>query len=89
MTGPMHLAPSGDLTIFEISDFKAQLQTGLKQGQGITVDLGETGTVDASALQLLIAACLHESVQLINVPARVTERFAQMGWTRPKGQGLT
>lgn len=89
MTGPMHLAPSGDLTIFEICDFKAQLQTGLKQGQGVTVDLGETGTVDASALQLLIAACRQESVQLINVPARVTERFTQMGWTRPKGQGLT
>lgn len=89
MTGPIHLAPSGDLTIFEISDFKAQLQTGLKQGQGITVDLGETGTVDASALQLLIAACRHESVHLINVPAHVTTRFAQMGWMRPKGQGLT
>lgn len=89
MIGPMHLAPSGDLTIFEIGDFKAQLQTGLNQGQGITVDLGEIGTVDASALQLLIAACRHESVQLINVPARVTERFAQMGWTQPKGQGLT
>ncbi len=89
MTGPMHLTPSGDLTIFEICDFKAQLQTGLKQGQGITVDLGETGIVDASALQLLIAVCRHESVHLINVPARVTERFAQMGWTQPKGQGLT
>ncbi|MDO9117798.1 MAG: STAS domain-containing protein [Nitrospira sp.] len=89
MTDPLLLAPSGDLTIFEISDFKTQLQAGLKQGQGITVDLGETGTVDASALQLLIAASLHESVQLINVPARVTERFVQMGWTRPKGQGLT
>lgn len=89
MTDPIHLAPSGDLTIFEICDFKAQLETGLKQGQGITVDLGETGTVDASALQLLIAACRHESVQLINVPDRVTERFAQMGWTRQKGQGLT
>lgn len=89
MTSPMHLAPSGDLTIFEICDFKAQLQAGLKQGQGIIVDLGETGTVDASALQLLIAACLHESVHLINVPARVTERFTQMGWLRPKGQGLT
>ena len=89
MTGPMHLAPSGDLTIFEISDFKAQLQSGLKQGHGITVDLGDTGAVDASALQLLIAACRHESVQLINVPARVIERFTRMGWTRPKGQGLT
>lgn len=89
MTSPMHLAPNGDLTIFEISDFKVQLQSGLKQGQGVTIDLGETGTVDASALQLLIAACRHESVQLINVPARVTERFTQMGWTRPKGQGLT
>ena len=89
MTGPMHLAPSGDLTIFEICDFKSKLKTGLKQGQGITVDLGETRTVDSSALQLLIAACRHESVQLINVPAHVTELFAQMGWTQPKGQGLT
>lgn len=85
MTGPLHLTPSGDLTIFEISDFKAQLQAGLKQGQGITVDLGEAGTVDASALQLLIAACCHESVHLINVPARVTMRFTQMGWAQPKG----
>ncbi len=89
MTGPIHLAPTGDLTIFEISDFKSQLQAGLKQGHGIAVDLGKAGTLDASALQLLIAACRHESVQLINVPARITERFAQMGWTQPKDQGLT
>lgn len=89
MTGPLHLTPTGDLTIFEIADFKAQLRLGLEQGQGVTVDLGDAGTLDASALQLLIAACHHESVQLINVPARVTARFAQMGWTRPNGQGLT
>lgn len=88
MMGPMLLAPIGDLTIFEIGDLKAKLQAGLEQGHGITIDLGETGSLDASALQLLMAACRHESVHMINVPARVAECFTQLGWTRMKGQGL-
>jgi anti-anti-sigma regulatory factor len=89
MTGPMHLAPTGDLTIFEIVDLKAKLQAGMEQGHGLTIDLGETGSLDASALQLLVAACRHESVQLVNVPDGITERFSQLGWTLMKGQGLS
>lgn len=50
MTGPMLLVPTGALTIFEIVDLKAKLQAGLEQGQGITIDLGEAGSLDASAL---------------------------------------
>ena len=50
-------SPAGDITIFEIADFKSQLQAALDIGRPVTIDLGQAGTLDISALQLLIAAC--------------------------------
>lgn len=76
--------PTGDITIFEIADFKTQLQAALDVGQPVTIDLGQTGNLDISALQLLIAACRSESVHLANVPPPIAARLGQLGWrSRP------
>ncbi len=80
MTDSTICTPTGDITIFEIAEFKAQLQAALDIGQPVTIDLGQTGTLDISALQLLIAACRSESVHLAHVPAAVAARLAQLGW---------
>jgi anti-anti-sigma regulatory factor len=77
-------SPAGDITIFEIADFKTQLQAALDIGQPVTIDLGQAGTLDISALQLLIAACRSESVHLTNVPAAVATRLTQLGWEKAK-----
>lgn len=77
--------PTSDLTIFEITEFKAQLQAGLDLGQGVMIDLGQTSTLDASAIQLLIAACRTGSVQLINIPSHVASRLTLLGWDRTQG----
>ena len=69
MTDTTLCAPTGDITIFEIVEFKAQLQAAIDIGQPVNIDLKQTGTLDVSALQLLIAACRSESVHLMNVPA--------------------
>lgn len=84
MTDTTKCVPTGDITIFEIVEFKAQLQAALDIGQPVRIDLGQTGTLDVSALQLLIAACRSESVHLMNVPAAVAARLTQMGWDRAK-----
>lgn len=77
-------SPAGDITIFEIADFKTQLQAALDIGQPVTIDLGQAGILDISALQLLIAACRSESVHLTNVPAAVATRLTQLGWVKAK-----
>lgn len=82
MTDTTLCAPTGDITIFEITEFKAQLQAALDIGQAVRIDLGHTGTLDVSALQLLIAACRSESVRLVNVPATVADRLTQLGWDK-------
>ena len=84
MSDSTFCSPAGDITIFEIAEFKAQLQAALDIGQPVTIDLGQAGTLDISALQLLIAACRSESVHLTNVPAAVTSRLAQLGWEKAK-----
>lgn len=84
MTDTTLCLPTGDITIFEIAEFKTQLQAALDIGQPVTIDLGQAGTLDISALQLLIAACRSESVHLTNVPAAVATRLTQLGWEKAK-----
>ena len=84
MTDSTLCAPTGDITIFEIAEFKAQLQAALDLGQGVTIDLGHTGACDISVLQLLVAVGQSKSVQFINVPIDVVSRLTQMGWDRAK-----
>lgn len=84
MNAPTLCTPTGDLTIFEIAEFKVQLQAAMEQGQGVTVDLSQIDSLDASALQLLMAACRSDSVQFLNLPARVSEQLARLGWPHTK-----
>lgn len=84
MTDTTLCLPTGDITIFEIAEFKTQLQAALDIGQPVTIDLGQAGTLDISALQLLIAACRSESVHLTNVPAALASRLTQLGWEKAK-----
>lgn len=85
MTDPKPYVPTGDITIFEVAEFKNQLQAALDLGQGVTIDLGQAGTLDISALQTLIAACGTSPVEIRNTPKRVADQLACLGWAPPKG----
>ncbi len=85
MTDQMPYVPTGDITIFEVAEFKSQLQAALDLGQGVTIDLGQAGTLDISALQTLIAACEAGPVEIRNTPKRVADQLACLSWAPPKG----
>ena len=85
MTDPTRCVPTGDITIFEIAEFKGQLQAAIDLGQGVAIDLGQAGTLDISALQTLIAACEAGPMELMNVPKLVAGQLARLGWVPPKG----
>ncbi|MEQ1794960.1 MAG: STAS domain-containing protein [Nitrospira sp.] len=85
MTDPTPYVPTGDITIFEIAEFKSQLQAAIDLGQGVTIDLGQAGTLDISALQTLIAACEAGPVDITNAPKRIADQLACLGWVPPKG----
>ncbi|KAF4516281.1 hypothetical protein B566_EDAN000522 [Ephemera danica] len=76
VTDSTRCVPTGDITIFEIAKFKNQLQAALDLGQRVTIDFSQAGTLDISALQMLIAACEAGPMNLINTPKRVAEQFA-------------
>ncbi len=50
------LSPSGDLTIFEATDFRNSLVTLLSQEGPVTVDLSGVKHMDCSCLQVVLAA---------------------------------
>jgi len=85
MTEPNRMTPLGDLTIFEITGFTAQLQASLAKGETTIIDLSHIGTVDASALQGLIAACEAGAAEMVNTPKRMAEQLATLGWVPSKG----
>ena len=43
VTDPTPYVPTGDITIFEIAEFKSQIQAALDIGQRVTIDLGQAG----------------------------------------------
>lgn len=85
MTDPTRCVPTGDITIFEIAEFKNLLQAAIDLGQGVAIDLGQVGTLDISAIQTLIAACDAGPMELMNVPKPVAGQLACLGWVPPKG----
>lgn len=85
MSNPSTITPTGDMTIFEVADLKGRIQTALKTGSPVTLDLHQVGTVDASVLQLFIAASLADNLELVQIPDRAAEHLARLGWVSPKG----
>ncbi|MCC6141029.1 MAG: STAS domain-containing protein [Nitrospira sp.] len=83
MNEPSRATPIGDLTIFEIAGFAATLQAGLANGGHAVIDLSHVGTVDAAALQLLIAACESGGAEIVHAPKSLAGQFASLGWNSP------
>lgn len=63
---------TGELTVYETNEFKAELMSTLEDFKSIEVDLGEVTELDSSGLQFLMALtyCKDEQGQSL---VRITE----------------
>ena len=78
---PRHLAPKGDITIFEASEFKDSL-TKLFQNDGlVSVDLSGVARVDTAAIQLLLAAKKQNRMFVSGMSEDLQGRLQQLGFT--------
>ncbi len=73
------LAPTGDLTIFEVGTFHHDLVRQLGDHSRVTIDLGRVERLDASAIQVLLAAQQSGRVTVTGVSDAIRTRFRDLG----------
>jgi anti-anti-sigma regulatory factor len=75
--------PSGELTIFEASEFKDSLVKVLA-GEGLVcLDLSEVARVDTSAIQLMWAARKLGRLLVTGIPQELQAKLTQLGFSEP------
>lgn len=78
---PRHLAPKGDITIFEASEFKDSLTMLFKNNGLVSVDLSGVARVDTAAIQLLLAAKKQNRMFVSGISEDLQGRLHQLGFT--------
>jgi anti-anti-sigma regulatory factor len=78
---PRHLAPTGDLTIFEAGEFKDALVKLLTNEGLVSLDLDGVKQVDTSAIQLLLAARKQQRMLVSGISGDLQEKLTQLGFT--------
>ncbi len=76
---PTIFALEGDLTVFEIGTVHSTLLKRLAEQDRVTLDLANVDRVDASALQLLMAAQRSGRVTLTGQSETLRARLEQLG----------
>ncbi|MDH4152392.1 MAG: STAS domain-containing protein [Nitrospira sp.] len=78
---PRHLAPTGDLTIFEVGEFKDALVKLFTNEGLVSLDLGSVKRVDTAAIQLLLAARKQQRMLVGGVSQGLQGNLTQLGFT--------
>jgi anti-anti-sigma regulatory factor len=78
---PRHLAPTGDLTIFEAGEFKESLVKLFANEGLVSMDLSAVARVDTSAIQLILAARKQGRMFVTGVSQDVQTKLKQLGFT--------
>jgi anti-anti-sigma regulatory factor len=79
-SNPRHLAPKGDITIFETVEFKASL-TKLFANEGlVSLDLSHVARMDTAAIQLILAARKQGRMFVSGVSQDLQGRLTQLGF---------
>lgn len=78
---PRHLAPKGDITIFEASEFKDSLMKLFQNDGLVSVDLSGVARVDTAAIQLLLAAKKQNRMFVSGMSKDLQGRLQQLGFT--------
>jgi anti-anti-sigma regulatory factor len=78
---PRHLAPVGDLTIFEAGEFKESLVKLLSNDGLVSLDLSGVTRVDSSAIQLILAARKQGRLFISGISDDLKQKLSQLGFT--------
>ena len=78
---PRHLAPQGDITIFEAGEYKESLVKLFANEGLVAVDLGGVKRVDTAAIQLLLAARKQQRMLVSGVSEDMQAKLTQLGFT--------
>jgi len=75
-----HLAPRGDLTIFEAAEFKESLMKLFANDGLVSLDLSGVARVDTSAIQLMLAARKQGRMFVTGVSDDLQTKLKQLGF---------
>lgn len=78
---PRHLAPKGDITIFEAGEFKDSLTKLFTNDGLVSLDLSAVARVDTAAIQLLLAAKKQNRMFVSGITEDLQSRLQQLGFT--------
>ena len=78
---PRHLAPQGEITIFEAGEFKEALVKLFANDGLVSVDLGAVKRVDTAAIQLLLAARKQQRMFVSGMSEDLQGKLTQLGFT--------
>ncbi|MCP9440112.1 MAG: STAS domain-containing protein [Nitrospira sp.] len=83
---PRQLAPTGDLTIFEVEDFKKALIKLFQNDGLVSLDLSQVGRVDTAAIQLLWAARKEGRMFVAGMSENLQATLNRLGFSEPLGE---
>ena len=78
---PRHLAPIGDLSIFEAGEFKEALVKLMANEGLVSLDLSNVDRVDTAAIQLMLAARKQARMLVMGIPEDLQDKLKQLGFT--------
>ncbi len=76
-----HLAPTGDLSIFEAGEFKEALLKLMANEGLVSMDLSEVDRVDTAAIQLMLSARKQARMLVMGIPQDLQEKLKRLGFT--------
>jgi anti-anti-sigma regulatory factor len=78
-----HLAPIGDITIFEAGEFKESLVKLFANDGLVSLDLSGVARVDTAAIQLMLAARKQGRMFVTGISDDLQTKLNQLGVTDP------
>ena len=76
-----HLAPTGDITIFEAAEFRESLVNLFANDGLVSLDLSGTARVDSAAIQLLLTAKKQNRMFVSGISQELQTKLTQLGFT--------
>ncbi|MCP9449035.1 MAG: STAS domain-containing protein [Nitrospira sp.] len=83
---PRQLTPTGDLTIFEVEDFKKALVKLFQNDGLVSLDLSQVGRVDTAVIQLLWAARKEGRMFVAGMSENLQATLNRLGFSEPLGE---
>lgn len=80
---PRHLAPKGEITIFEAAEFKESLVNLFANDGLVSLDLSGAARVDTAGIQLMWAARKKTRMLVMGISQDLQTKLTQLGFSEP------